>query len=78
MMSPQSVQTYNSIRKQMAAWLGQQQVPFLLPPALPSKFYADASHPLKAGYADLAEQLFDNESFRSVILDPGKKYKQPD
>ncbi len=78
MMSQQSVQTYNSIKKQMAAWLGQRQVPFLLPPALPSKFYADASHPLKAGYADLAEQLVDNKSFRSVILDPNKKDKQPD
>jgi hypothetical protein len=39
-----------------------------MPPALPGNLYSDASHPLAEGYAMLAKQLFENESFRSNIL----------
>jgi hypothetical protein len=35
---------------------------------LPTELYADASHPFDNGYAMIAEQLFENESFKSVIL----------
>jgi hypothetical protein len=35
---------------------------------LPSDLYRDASHPLGQGYAMLARQLFENQSFKSTIL----------
>jgi len=31
-----------------------------IPSALPTRYYADASHPLSDGYALLATQLFEN------------------
>ena len=34
-----------------------------MPPALPSEEYADASHPLAAGYARLARRLAANAFF---------------
>jgi hypothetical protein len=42
-----------------------------MPPTLPSELYADASHPLDEGYAMLAKQLFENDSFMSGILNSG-------
>lgn len=45
------------------AWLSQEGIPHCCAPALPSDEYADASHPLAAGYARLARHLLDNESF---------------
>jgi hypothetical protein len=69
MMSSRSLATYNLIKEQMETWLQEEQIAYLLPPTLPSKHYADASHPLASGYALIAEQLCRHESFRSVILD---------
>ncbi|MCH8829643.1 MAG: hypothetical protein IID45_08705 [Planctomycetes bacterium] len=37
------------------------------PPLLPSDKYADASHPLAAGYSRLAEQISDSPAFREWI-----------
>ena len=34
---------------------------------LPSKLYADASHPLTRGYRELAEKMLDQESFTEWI-----------
>jgi hypothetical protein len=48
-------------------WLQQNNVPFYIPVVLPSRLYRDASHPLSQGYAELARELFDNESFRLII-----------
>jgi hypothetical protein len=39
-----------------------------MPEALPSEMYCDASHPTSEGYAELAKQLFENESFHLSIL----------
>jgi len=43
-----------------------------MPPVLPVKIYQDASHPLSEGYAMIAKQLFENESFKSTILHAAK------
>ncbi|MBI4325274.1 MAG: hypothetical protein HY674_08425 [Chloroflexi bacterium] len=58
---------FRRLRDGMAAWLVQNQVPSVTPAALPSELYADASHPLTDGYALLAKQLSQNESFRKWL-----------
>ena len=49
-------------------WLQKNKVAYFIPPVLPSELYRDASHPLGQGYAMLAQQLFENQSFKSTIL----------
>ncbi len=57
MMEAESLAVYRRLRDQAAARLRQQGVACCVPPALPSELYGDASHPLAAGYARLAEWL---------------------
>jgi len=68
MLQGQSVDTYRKMKEEIVAWLNQNDVPYYIPPVLASKLYRDVSHPLSEGYAMLAKQLFENESFRSSIL----------
>jgi hypothetical protein len=49
---------YVKLRDAVAAWLADQRIDHLAPPALPSELYGDASHPLAEGYRQLAEQVF--------------------
>ncbi|GAH69010.1 unnamed protein product, partial [marine sediment metagenome] len=63
-----SIDTYRKLKSEIKIWLRQNNVPYYMPPALPSDLYVDASHPLSEGYAMLAKQLFENKSFRSSIL----------
>jgi hypothetical protein len=80
LMSPASARGYVTIRQGMEAWLAAQGVPYYSPPTLPSALYADASHPLRGGYAQLARGLFANGPFRQWLaqvaprggLTPGK------
>jgi hypothetical protein len=67
LMTPASARRYAGIRQGMAAWLAAHGVPYYSPPALPSALYADASHPLKAGYAQLARGLFADGPFREWL-----------
>ncbi len=48
---------YARVRDGITAWLQAEGVEHDVPPALPSGLYADASHPLAAGYAELARRL---------------------
>jgi hypothetical protein len=64
MLNPKSLQRYGEIKKAIAAWLRAQQLPHLVPEPLPSALYGDASHPLAAGYAQLAQQLLTEPYFR--------------
>ena len=57
MLEKGSLKVYNGIKSSIAAWLEQNNIPYLIFPALPSEYYADASHPVKEGYAFLAAQL---------------------
>jgi hypothetical protein len=57
MLEPESLQRYEKMKSKIVSWLEEKQVPHFAPPALPSDFYGDASHPLAAGYAQLAQQL---------------------
>ena len=46
------------MRDGIAAWLTSHQIPHIVPDALPSDLYADASHPLTEGYALLARRIW--------------------
>ena len=54
MVAPEQRGVYRQLCEGIAAWLRDQQVACLVSAALPSELYADASHPLTAGYALLA------------------------
>ena len=75
MLKDKSLETYRSIKAGVETWLRENKVPYYLPAPLPSDLYADASHPLGGGYAMLARRLFDDESFKSVVLSPGGQSK---
>lgn len=54
---------YAERKRAAEAWLRENGVPCLAPDALPSRLYADASHPLAEGYALLARRLLEDKSF---------------
>jgi hypothetical protein len=47
-----------------------KHVSHAVPPPLPSELYGDASHPLAAGYKQLAGQLANDPFFRSAAPAP--------
>ncbi len=58
---------YRAIRAGIVAWLEGNGVPHVVPDVLPSGLYADASHPLTAGYALLAKEIGRAEAFRKWL-----------
>jgi hypothetical protein len=48
---------YEKVKAGMEAWLRAEGIAYAAPSPLPSELYADASHPLAAGYALLAQEL---------------------
>jgi hypothetical protein len=58
---------YLKLREGIAAWLTQAQVPHIVPKTLPSALYADASHPLTAGYELLAKRLYADHTFQEWL-----------
>lgn len=67
MMTEENRAAYRKLRDGVAAWLAAQRVPHVVPDALPSALYADASHPLTEGYRLLAERLLQNEAARAWL-----------
>jgi hypothetical protein len=63
-----SIDTYRNMQVEIEAWLRRNNVPYYMPGVLPRHLYVDTSHPFSDGYAALAKQLFENDSFRSNIL----------
>jgi hypothetical protein len=55
---------YQALVAAMTAWLEQKRIPYYTPAALPTDLYADISHPLGAGYRQLAEGLFASRAFQ--------------
>ena len=72
MMDAGSLDVYRKMQGGIETWLRQNNVPYCMPQALPGRLYVDASHPVAEGYRILAEQLFQNASFSSVILNSGR------
>ena len=64
LLTPESLGRYRGIQATIAAWLEDKGIPHALPAALPSAEYGDASHPLAAGYAQLARQLLRDPFFQ--------------
>lgn len=58
---------FRRVREGIAAWLVANQVPVVAPDPLPSALYADASHPLTEGYAQLARGLFQHPTFQQWL-----------
>jgi len=64
LLTETSLGKYQKVKSTIAAWLAANQVPCLMPEALPSELYGDASHPLAAGYEMLAQQLWGEAFFQ--------------
>ncbi|MDH7568253.1 MAG: hypothetical protein QHJ73_01535, partial [Armatimonadota bacterium] len=75
MVAPESQAAYREIREGVAAWMQQHQIPCVVPAALPSGLYADASHPLTEGYALLARRLLASPLFARFV---GERSPAPD
>ncbi len=67
MVAASSREKFLQLRGQVVAWLGANKVPHVVPDALPSELYADASHPLTEGYAMLARRLWQDPGFQGFL-----------
>jgi hypothetical protein len=63
MVAPDQRSAYIQLRDQIYKELRDAQVLTIIPQALPSNLYADASHPLTDGYAALADAIYRDETF---------------
>ncbi len=70
MLAEENLPACRKIRDGIVRWLGDHQVTYSAPEPLPSELYADASHPLTAGYELLAKHLFSDKSFRKWLSIP--------
>jgi hypothetical protein len=58
---------YASIRAQAKEAITKENVTLVVPAALPSNLYADASHPLTEGYKQLAGEIFADGAFQKWL-----------
>ena len=58
MIADDQLPEYRKMRVQIVAELRARKIAVIAPEVLPSELYADGSHPLTAGYAMLAGQIF--------------------
>jgi len=65
MLTPANREVYRRLRQDMLDWLEQNKTPVLAPEPLPSALYADASHPIRAGYEQFAEILMRDPAFEA-------------
>jgi hypothetical protein len=65
LLTQESMARYQKVKAGIAAWLQAKQLLHAIPRPLPSNLYGDASHPLAAGYARLAGELWEEQFFRS-------------
>jgi hypothetical protein len=70
MVAEESRAPYRNLRDGITAWLKKNRIPHMVPEVLPSELYADASHPLTEGYAQLAKRTMANDDFQSWMRRP--------
>jgi hypothetical protein len=70
MIAEEQRPTYRAMCNGIAAWLAQNHIPHVVPDTLPSAVYADASHPLTAGYDLLAGRIFATAAFQQWLAAP--------
>lgn len=62
-MAEENRPAYRQIRDGIETWLREKQISHVAPELLPSRLYADASHPLTEGYQLLAKEIYASETF---------------
>jgi len=67
LLTAPSRERYRRMQSEVEAWLKSRDFSYSAPPVLPTDEYGDASHPLSAGYARLAEQLARDAAFRDWL-----------
>jgi len=67
-LTDESLNRYKSMKKDMETWLKDKGISYASISDLPSEYYADASHPLKEGYAIIAKELIETKSFRNWLF----------
>ena len=67
MLQGAGLATYRQRVEQAAAWLRQEGIAYWIAPELPTDEYADASHPLRAGYVRMAGQMLHDEAFAAFV-----------
>jgi hypothetical protein len=72
MLEETNFESYQNLKKEIELWLTTNNIDYYAPPALPAELYVDASHPTGEGYALLAQQLYENESFKGFVLNTGR------
>ncbi len=63
MMDSESRARFERVRADIVSALQRRQIPVVAAPVLPSELYADASHPLTAGYERLAKTVYEDPVF---------------
>ncbi|MCD5390793.1 hypothetical protein LR007_02895, partial [candidate division NPL-UPA2 bacterium] len=61
LLTEESLNRYNIMKMEIERWFEEKGIAYYSAPVLPSELYADASHPLKEGYAIIAEELWERE-----------------
>ena len=69
LQTEESLARFKLIRRDAEEWLARNNVRFYSPDDLPSELYADASHPLKEGYARIAQGLRSEEAFNHWLTE---------
>lgn len=67
MIAADQLQEYRKLRDRIASGLPADGATLIVPDPLPSELYADASHPLTSGYAQLARRLISDSQFKAWI-----------
>lgn len=67
MIAADQLAEYRRIRDGAATWFSALRIPCVLPDVLPPDLYADASHPLTAGYALLAREIYADPVFEGWL-----------
>jgi hypothetical protein len=65
-----SRQRYETLKREVEAWLSEEKIAHLVPEPLPSDDYGDASHPLSGGYGRLAQIIAADATFREWLGKP--------
>lgn len=73
-LTEESRARHEKLAAAMRRWLENEGVSYYAPPALPTELYADASHPLGAGYRQLAQKLYAAPAFRDWM----KTWEEPE
>lgn len=67
MLTDESRERYRAMSQQVESWLDDEEIAHYAATPLPSHEYADASHPLSAGYGRLAEQVYEHSEFQQWL-----------